>query len=71
MLNIKDLIVAFVDHRHEVVVRRTKYDLDQAEKKAHILSGLLIALDHLDEVISLIRASKTVDAAKNGLMERK
>ncbi len=69
LLNLKDLIVAFVDHRHEVVVRRTQFDLDQAEKKAHILEGLLIALDNLDAVINLIRASKTVEAAKNGLIE--
>jgi DNA gyrase subunit A len=69
MLNLKDLIVHFVDHRHEVVIRRTKYDLDQAEKRAHILEGLLIALDHLDEVIKLIRASQTPDEAKAGLME--
>ncbi|MEI6576503.1 MAG: DNA gyrase subunit A [Bacteroidota bacterium] len=69
MLNLKDLIVHFVDHRHEVVVRRTQYDLDQAEKRAHILEGLLIALDHLDEVIKLIRASQTPDEAKLGLMD--
>ena len=69
MLNLKDLIRHFVDHRHEVVVRRTQYELDEAKKKAHILEGLLIALDHLDEVIKLIRASKTVDEAKTGLME--
>ncbi len=68
-LNLKDMIRHFVDHRHEVVVRRTQYELDQAEKKAHILEGLLIALDHLDAVIALIRASKTVEDARNGLME--
>lgn len=68
MLNLKDLIKHFVDHRHEVVVRRTKYDLAQAEKRAHILEGLLIAIDNLDEVIKLIRASATVDEAKDGLM---
>ncbi len=68
VLNLKQLISYFVNHRHEVVVRRTKYDLDQAEKKAHILSGLLIALDHLDEVITLIRSSKTPDDAREGLM---
>jgi len=67
-LNLKQLIESFVNHRHEVVVRRTQYELDQAEKKAHILEGLLIALDHLDEVIALIRASKTPDEAKLGLM---
>jgi DNA gyrase subunit A len=69
-LNLKDLIRYFVDHRHEVVVRRTQYELEQAEKKAHILEGLLIALDHLDEVIALIRASQTPDIAREGLMEK-
>ncbi len=69
-LNLKDLIVAFVEHRHEVVVRRTKFELDEAEKRAHILEGYLIALDHLDEVISLIRNSKDPEVAKIGLMER-
>jgi DNA gyrase subunit A len=68
ILNLKDLIRLFIEHRHEVVIRRTQYELDQAEKKAHILEGLLIALDHLDEVISLIRASKTPDDAKTGLI---
>ncbi len=70
MLNVKQLIEYFVEHRHEVVIRRTRYELEQAEKKAHILEGLLIALDHLDEVIALIRASKTPDEAKVGLMEK-
>jgi DNA gyrase subunit A len=68
-LNLKQLIALFVKHRHEIVIRRTKYDLEQAEKKAHILEGLLIALDHLDEVIKLIRSSQTPDEAKNGLMQ--
>ncbi|MCU0371386.1 MAG: DNA gyrase subunit A, partial [Bacteroidales bacterium] len=68
-LNLKDLIHYFVEHRHEVIVRRTQYDLEQAEKRAHILEGLLIALDHLDEVIALIRASNTPDEAKEGLMK--
>lgn len=58
LLNLKQLIHYFVEHRHEVVIRRTQYDLNEAEKRAHILQGLLIALDHLDEVIALIRASK-------------
>ena len=58
-LNLKDLIVNYVNHRHEVVIRRTRYELAEAEKRAHILEGLLIALDHLDEVIALIRASQT------------
>lgn len=69
-LNLKDLIVHFVDHRHEVVTRRTKYILDEAEKKAHILKGLLIALDNLDEIIALIRASQTPEEARNGLIEK-
>jgi len=70
MLNLKDMILHFVDHRHEVVVRRTKFELAEAEKRAHILEGLLIALDHLDEVIKLIRASATPDDARVGLMEK-
>jgi DNA gyrase subunit A len=69
MLNLRDLIDNFISHRHEVIIRRTRYDLDQAQKKAHILEGLLIALDHLDEVISLIRNSKNPDEAKTGLIE--
>ena len=69
-LNLKDLIVYFVEHRHEVVVRRAQYDLNEAEKRAHILEGYLIALDHLDEVISLIRNSKDPDEAKTGLISR-
>jgi DNA gyrase subunit A len=68
MLNLKDLIHHFVEHRHEVVIRRTKFELSEAEKRAHILEGLLIALDHLDEVIRLIRASQTPDEAREGLM---
>jgi len=67
-LNLKDMIVHFVDHRHEVVVRRTKYELNEAEKRAHILEGYLIALDHLDEVISLIRNSRDPEIAKEGLI---
>ena len=69
-LNLKDMIGYFVDHRHEVVIRRTKYELAEAEKRAHILEGLLIALDHLDEVIALIRASRTADEAREGLMQK-
>lgn len=69
LLNLKDLVMHFVDHRHNVVIRRTEFELREAEKKAHILEGLLIALDHLDEVIRLIRASKTPDEARTGLME--
>lgn len=68
MLNLKDMIVHYVNHRHEVVIRRTKYELAEAEKRAHILEGLLIALDHLDEVIALIRASQTPQIAQDGLM---
>jgi len=69
-LNLKQLIQNFVSHRHEIVIRRTKYELDQAEKKAHVLEGLLIALDHLDEVIALIRASRTPEEAREGLMSK-
>ena len=69
-LNLKDLIKYFVEHRHEVVVRRTKFELSEAEKRAHILEGYLIALDHLDEVIALIRASKDPETAKTELMKR-
>ena len=67
MLNLKDLIHYFVEHRHEVVIRRTQYDLDQAEKKAHILRGLIIAIDNLDAVIAIIRAAKTPDEARENL----
>ena len=67
-LNLKDLIKYFVKHRHEVVVRRTKFDLDKAQKRAHILEGLLKALDVIDEIIRIIRASKSVDDAKTELM---
>ena len=69
-LNLKDLIEEFVEFRLEVIQRRTRYDLRKAEERAHILEGLLIALDNLDEVIALIRASQTVDEARTGLMER-
>lgn len=68
LLNLKDLIHHFVEHRHEVVVRRTKFELAEAEKRAHILEGLLIALDNLDAVIKLIRESGTPDEAREGLM---
>lgn len=70
LLNLKDMIHHFVDHRHEVVVRRTRFELAEAEKRAHILEGYLIALDHLDEVIKLIRGSETPEEARVGLMER-
>jgi DNA gyrase subunit A len=69
-LNLKQLIHYYVQHRHEVVIKRTQFDLEQAEKKAHILEGLLIALDHLDQVIALIRGSKNPDEAKDGLMQQ-
>ncbi|MBE0647695.1 MAG: DNA gyrase subunit A [Bacteroidales bacterium] len=69
MLNLKDLIVHYVDHRHEVVTRRTEYELREAEKRAHILEGLLIALDNLDAIIALIRGSQTPEEARSGLME--
>ena len=70
MLNLKDLIVHFVNHRHVVVVRRTKFELKKAEARAHILEGLIIASDNIDEVIKLIRASSNADEARNKLMER-
>lgn len=70
LLNLKQLIKYFVRHRHEVVVRRAKFELDQAEKRAHILEGLLKALDFIDEVIEIIRSSKTVDEARTRLIER-
>lgn len=69
MLNLKDMIQHYVEHRHEVLIRKTRFELAEAEKRAHILEGLLIALDHLDEVIALIRKSLTPDEAKTGLME--
>lgn len=68
VLNLKDLIRHYVDHRHEVVIRRTEYLLEEARKRAHILEGLIIALDNLDAVIKLIRESKNPDEAKSGLM---
>lgn len=68
VLNLKEMLAEFIEFRHDVVVRRTRYDLRKAEEKAHILEGYLIALDHLDQVIALIRASKTPDEAKEGLM---
>ena len=67
-LNLKDLIKYFVMHRHEVILRRTKFDLEKAQKRAHILEGLLKALDVIDEIIRIIRASKSVEDAKNELM---
>jgi len=69
-MNLKDMISVFVDFRHEVLVRKTKFELAEAERRAHVLEGLLIALDHLDAVIKLIRASKTPDEAQIGLMDK-
>jgi DNA gyrase subunit A len=69
-LNLKDMIKHFIEFRHEVIIKRTEYDLKDAEKRAHILEGLLIALDNLDEVISLIRSSATVDLAREGLISK-
>ena len=69
-LNLKQLLEAFVDHRHEVVIRRTRFDLAKAEERAHILEGLIIASDHIDEVVKLIRSSRTREGAKTRLMER-
>ena len=68
-LNLKDLIKYFVKHRHEVILRRTKFDLEKAQKRAHILEGLLKALDVIDEIIRIIRASKSVEDAKNELIQ--
>tara|TARA_B110000003_G_scaffold21860_4_gene21147 strand:+ start:3561 stop:6125 length:2565 start_codon:yes stop_codon:yes gene_type:complete len=68
LLNLKQMMAFYIEHRHEVVVRRTQFDLNKAEERAHILQGLIIALDNIDEVIALIRASKTPEEARNGLM---
>ena len=70
MLNLKDLIHHFVEHRHDVVVRRTKFELRKAEERAHILEGLIIASDNIDEVIALIRSSSNADEARNKLIEK-
>ena len=69
-LNLRDMIRHYFEHRHEVLIRRIKYELAEAERKAHILEGLIIAVDNIDEVINMIRASKTPDEAKTSLMER-
>ena len=69
-LSLKEIIDNFVKHRHEIVVRRAKFDLDQAEKRAHILEGLIIASDNIDEVIAIIRSSPNADVARERLMER-
>lgn len=70
MLNLRQLIHHFVEHRHDVVIRRTRYELDQAEKRAHILEGLIIASDNIDEVIKIIRSSSNADEARTRLIER-
>jgi len=70
MLNVKDLIHYFVEHRHDVVIRRTQFELRKAEERAHILEGLIIASDNIDEVIALIRSSKDGDEARSKLIER-
>ena len=67
-LNLKELIKYYVEHRHDVVIRRAKYELRKAEERAHVLEGLLIALDNIEAVIALIRGSKTPDEAREGLM---
>ncbi|MDN5216784.1 DNA gyrase subunit A [Fulvivirgaceae bacterium BMA12] len=69
-LNLKDIIRFYVDHRHEVVIRRTEFDLEEAKRRAHILEGYLIALDNIDEIINLIRASRDPEIAKTSLMEK-
>lgn len=70
ILNTKELIHYFVKHRHDIILRRTRYDLEQAEKRAHILEGLIIASDNIDEVIAIIKASQNADMARERLMER-
>lgn len=70
LLNLRQLIMYFVEHRHDVVTRRTQFELEQAEKRAHILEGLIIASDNIDEVIAIIRSSKTPDEARERLIER-
>ena len=70
VMNLLDMLKYYLQHQEEVVTRRTKYDLNKAEERAHILQGLLIALDNIDEVIRIIRGSKTVQIAKAELMER-
>ncbi len=70
LLNLKQILAYFLEHRREVIIRRTRFDLDKSEARAHILEGLKIAIDNIDEVVALIRASKTVPEAKSGLMDR-
>lgn len=70
IMNLKEILHHYINHQREIIVRRTRYDLERAEARAHILEGLLIALDHIDEVINLIRSSRTDQIAKEGLMEK-
>lgn len=70
LLNLRDMVSLFVEHRHDVVIRRTKYELSEAEKRAHILQGLIIASDNIDEVIAIIRSSQNPEEARNRLIER-
>ncbi len=70
ILKLKEILQAFIDHRHDVILRRTRFELDKAEKRAHILEGLKIALDHIDEIVQLIKKSRNPETAKNGLMKK-
>ncbi len=70
LLNLREMLVYFIEHRHDIIVRRTQFELRKAEERAHILQGLIIAIDNLDEVIALIRGSQTPDEARAGLMEK-
>jgi len=69
VLNLKEMLQEFINHRHQVILRRTKFELDKAERRAHILEGLKIALDHIDEIVALIKKSRNPETAKNGLMK--
>ena len=70
LLNLREMLVYYIEHRHEIIVRRTQFELRKAEERAHILQGLIIAIDNLDEVIALIRGSQTPEEARTGLMEK-
>ena len=70
LLNLREMLVYYIEHRHEIIVRRTQFELRKAEERAHILQGLIIAIDNLDEVIALIRGSQTPEEARSGLMEK-
>ena len=69
ILTLKEMLIYFLEHRREVIVRRTQHDLERAREREHVLVGLLIALDHLDAVIELIRSAASPDEARQGLME--